>query len=103
VKGEAMYYGQQAQPNNVAEAQAMVEAVRLTIDHIDPEGPRTTVAVVGDSDLIIKFMTKAYKPQKKDLVRLVKEGRDLIATNRKINFVFLHVPRLQNQWADWLS
>jgi ribonuclease HI len=78
LRGEAYFFGRQAQPNNVAEAQALVEALQLAVDFVPRETRgQVVVAVKGDSDLVIKFLTKVYRPQKKELVMLVRKAQEI--------------------------
>lgn len=63
------YYGPH-HTNNVAEARSMVDGLVALRKLLTPD--IKSVIVKGDSDLIIGFMTKRYKPKKRDLTLLVK-------------------------------
>lgn len=63
------YYGPK-HSNNVAEARAMVDGLQKLALFITPAVKE--VVVKGDSDLIIGFMTRRFKPKKKDLTLMVK-------------------------------
>lgn len=61
------------------------------------------VVIKGDSDLVVGFMTRRFKPKKKDLALLVKAAWDIIKSWKSVRARFYHVPREFNQVADWLS
>lgn len=95
------FWGKEAQTNNVAEAHALVRALKATrASDLVPH--RGTLIVRGDSNLIIAFMTKAATPGKRELVVAVKEAREVtMGWGRRL--VYQWVPREDNTWADWLS
>lgn len=63
------YYGPK-HSNNVAEARSMVDGLRAVGEFISSSVRE--VIVKGDSDLIIGFMTKRFRPKKRDLTLLTK-------------------------------
>lgn len=101
IAGMAWYWGTDAQTNNVAEAKAMVRALKVTkASGMVPH--RGTLVVRGDSNLVIAFMTKAATPGKRELVVAVREAREeTMGWGRRV--VYQWVPREENTWADWLS
>lgn len=56
--------------------------------------------VCGDSKLTIDFFNRAARPSNTLLFLGVKEGREKL---RGIKAAFRHVPREDNQLADWLT
>lgn len=94
------YYGPK-HTNNVAEARAMVDGLVELGKLLSPE--IKSVVVKGDSDLIIGFMTKRFKPKKRDLTLLMKHAWEEIKSWVKVRAHFYHVPREFNQVADWMS
>lgn len=51
------------------------------------------VVIKGDSDLIIGFMTKRFKPKKKELALMVKRAWEQVKSWRTVRAHFFHVPR----------
>lgn len=72
IGGGARWYGKSAPTNNVAEASAVVDGLRY-VSGCDVNINRLTV--IGDSDLVINFMTRRYKPGKRELVLLMEQVR----------------------------
>ena len=64
------------------------------------------VLVLGDSELVINFLTRAYKPKLRDLVVRVQTAHEWQREWRRAggpHLEFRHVPREFNTWADWLA
>jgi ribonuclease HI len=89
--------------NNEAEVMAMTEGVNLVEELLLVEGKGKNVLIRGDSDLVIKFMNKVYKPHKKVLAVTIQQTREKLKTLKGIKIRFEHVPRANNAWADFLS
>ena len=43
----------------------MLEGLDLIAEHLGVEGKGKTILVRGDSDLVIKFLNRTYKPKKR--------------------------------------
>lgn len=52
-----------------------------------------SVVLKGDSDLIIGFMAKRYKPKKKELSLIIKQTWEVVKGWKTVKAKFLHVPR----------
>jgi ribonuclease HI len=59
---------------------AMIEGVQLLGEFLLVEGKGSSVVVRGDSDLVIKFMNKVYKPHKRSLTCYIQEAREKVQT-----------------------
>jgi ribonuclease HI len=77
--------------NNVAEARAMVDGLKAVGSMITDTVRE--VVIKGDSDLVIGFMTRRFKPKKKDLTLLVKEAWGVVRSWKKVRAHFFHIPR----------
>ena len=82
---------------------AMMEGIDLVAEHLLRSAQGCTVLIRGDSDLAVKFMSKVYKPKKRQLAAAVQLAREKLKQMRGLHFCFEHVPRERNQWADFLS
>lgn len=100
VRAGGKYYGPR-HTNNVAEARAMVDGLAEMSGCITPAVK--SVVVKGDSDLVIGFMTRRFKPKKRELTLLVKAAWEAVKGWKHVRAHFYHVPRDLNQAADWLS
>lgn len=103
IHAEGQFYGKNAGSNNEAEAMALVEGLNLVGEFLMKEGRGQDILVRGDSDLVIKFMNKVYKPHKKNLTNLVAAARETVKNLKGLKISFEHVPRRLNSWADFLS
>lgn len=56
------YFGTKVASNNEAEMQAMLEGIDLLFAHLPRDRGKTHVLFRGDSDLVIKFLNRVYKP-----------------------------------------
>ena len=63
--GLGKWYGLDAPTQNIAEAQAMLDGLAY-IRQRQLQGEH--VLVLGDSELVINFLTRAYKPKLRELV-----------------------------------
>ena len=87
---------------NVAEARASVEAIEFWKAMKFQPCP---LLLRGDSQIMIDFLTRCYKTDKRELVVAVdkhhKWGREWARVGGVIKYQ--HVPRALNSWADWLA
>ena len=60
------------------------------------------MAVLGDSQLIIQFMTRQATPRRAHLANKLSLCQ-AICKSLPVKVHVLFVPREQNRWADWLS
>lgn len=65
-------------------------------------GRAPAVMIYGDSELIVKFMTRKAVPRRLHLATRVTAAQELRRRVPVPTFV-LHVPRERNEVADWLS
>ena len=63
--GAGSWYGRDTPTNNEAEASALLGALRFLAAHQTKLG--ASVTVKGDSDLVIAFMLRCYRPTKPSL------------------------------------
>ena len=69
IGGQGKWYGSSAPTNNVAEASAVADG----LDYVSSlHLPVSRLMVIGDSDLVINFMLRRYKPGKRELVLLME-------------------------------
>ena len=98
----AWRFGAEATTNNAAELSALYEAVKQLAElRYTPEKLGLGVLILGDSELIVGFCNRKYKPSKKffNTITAVKaKTRQLQAT-----VLFRHVYRQHNRLADWLA
>ena len=78
VAGEALYYGR-GYTHNEAEAMAC-RALHAKLGEF--VGPSETVVVVGDSALVMGFLTGVNKPTKASLMTVMKETKRLVMQAR---------------------
>ena len=74
VGGIGRWYGKQAPTQNIAEAQAMVDGLAYVGAR---NMGRTKILVLGDSELVINFMLRKYKPAMQELVLRVQKTQEL--------------------------
>ena len=60
------------------------------------------MVVLGDSHLVISFMRGLFKPKLRELVTLVRRCKE-VARKLPYRVIYAHIPREENQWADFLS
>lgn len=72
---------------------AMIEGIDLVAEHLCVSARGCTVLVRGDSDLAVKFMSKVYKPKKRQLAAAVQLARGKLKELTGLRFCFEHVPR----------
>lgn len=82
--------------NNIAEWNALVEGLRLALDHGCKE-----LEVKGDSQLIIKQITGRYRVKNDNLIPFFREARKLCDNFEKLTFKW--VAREENVYTDTLS
>ena len=89
--------------NNVAEYQAVIEALRYIIQNKIVVGK---IRFILDSQLIVMQITGKYKVKIEHLQQLKKHIVDLVAEGRNVKIlneiVFIHVLREKNKEADQL-
>ena len=73
IGGRGLWFGAAANTNNVAEAQALVEALRY-VEEMGALGE--PLVVLGDSELTINFMNRKCTPGKRELVTWVREATE---------------------------
>ena len=73
IGGRGLWFGAAVNINNVAEAQALVEALRY-VEEVRALGE--LLVVLGDSELTINFMNHKCTPGKWELVTQVKEAME---------------------------
>ena len=63
------------------------------------------MTIIGDSDLVIKFMKRINKPAKHELVVKIDAAQLWVRRWKKTGgtVTFEHVPWKFNRWADWLG
>ena len=71
--GVGKWYGLDAPTQNIAEAQAMLDGLAY-IRQRQLQGEH--VLVLGDSELVINFLTRAYKPKLRELVVRVQVAHE---------------------------
>ncbi len=82
--------------NNVAEYQALLHALRFAL----ARGARE-VAVLSDSELLVRQLEGRYRVKSPGLLPLHREARELIARFERVRIE--HVPRERNREADALA
>lgn len=82
--------------NNVAEYQALLKGLELA-----KELKATEIAVISDSELVVRQMTGVYKVKNETLFPLYQEAQKRIKTFAK--YSIQHVLRSQNKEADRLA
>ena len=90
--GRCEYYGSAAPTNNIAEVRAMLDLLTW----LEAEGHHkraSRVVVRGDSQLVIAFLRKVYRPGRRELETNVKAALDKVYSWRGTKVQFLHVPR----------
>mmetsp|Transcript_36226 Transcript_36226/g.55640 ORF Transcript_36226/g.55640 Transcript_36226/m.55640 type:complete len:191 (-) Transcript_36226:37-609(-) len=106
-------FGTRAVTNNVAE----YTGLRIALDHVlknklnDTIGKSVLVYVRGDSDLVIQQMNGTYKCKHPKLVPIYNKCREIVSEIRRlhsssgieVDFIFEHVLRNQNSFADELA
>ncbi len=60
LKAQALWFGEEKSTNNEAEVGALLEGMRWVIDQGFSQG---AWMVLGDSNLVLGFCTRRYKPQ----------------------------------------
>ena len=87
---------------NIAEARTSVEAIEFWKAMKFQPCP---LLLRGDSQIMINFLTRRYKPGKRELVVAVdkhhKWGLEWAHGGGVIKYQ--HVPRVLSSWADWLA
>ncbi|MCC7145893.1 MAG: ribonuclease HI family protein [Phycisphaeraceae bacterium] len=81
--------------NNVAEYQALIRGLKLALT-LKPQ----SLAIQGDSELLVRQITGRYKVKSPDLIPLHEQATQLLAQFPK--WTIQHVLRDQNQLADEL-
>lgn len=86
--------------NNVAEYQAVIEALRLLKENFSNIETDWLVEFRLDSELVVKQILGQYRVKEPTLQGLHAQIKEKIALFSHINFI--HVPRAQNKEADRL-
>jgi deoxyadenosine/deoxycytidine kinase/ribonuclease HI len=87
--------------NNWAEYKALQIGLRRTIEWAGPQGNMRSIAVEGDSQLVIKQISGEYETRSPTLQPLCKACRHLLA--KLPGYSLKHIPRAQNTAADQLA
>lgn len=103
IEGKGEYYGPDIATNNQAEAHALLRALVYLEANKGMITGCKEVVVMGDSKLIIDYMTGCARPSSPPLFRKVKEIRALLRRMRYFNFCWVQIPHGDNQVADWLA
>ena len=99
--GMLLHFGSQAKTINKAELLALVHTGKWI------ESSTTITAgspwiLIGDSEIAINFLLGHYKPNKTLFTSIVR-GIKQMAVRMKRPYGYKHVPRTQNEFADWLA
>jgi ribonuclease HI len=92
--------------NNFAEFFALYQGLRGLASIIPADNPKATVAVYGDSDLVIKIMNKKWRPKQSKLYYMAAEkaiGFCHELRKSGVIITFDWIPREKNTQADDLS
>lgn len=87
--------------NNVAEWSALGIGLRWIHDNV--KGPIESLQIFGDSQLVIRQLTREYACNKEHLQRLRNRCDELIAAINATTWKATWIPRDQNEYADRLS
>lgn len=96
----------QGMSNNLAEYEAVLQALRHTVDRVGPLVERSlSVRLHADSQLAIRQITGEYRVNAPHLIALCAEARTLAGQIRQagVPIEFQWIPRELNEEADALS
>ena len=94
------------QSSNVAELQAMYEAIRTILEYECLDMSNTTVIIHGDSKLAINTLAGNYHARKGRYISMYKQAANCLEQLRYRGCLGVHlewIPRKENHQADRLS
>ena len=97
----SLYFGSQAKTSNEAELLAL-ECMGKWIKSSTTIVAGSPWILIGNSEIAINFLLGCYKPNKKLFTPLV-HGIKQMAVRMRWPYGYKHVPRTQNEFADWLA
>ncbi len=95
VEEQGMFLGKKT--NNQAEYLALLLGIYYAQQHM---GPRDTLVIKADSQLMVRQVQGIYKIKNKELARIHDAIRSML---NALNFKIQHVPREENKVADKLA
>ncbi len=98
----ALHFGEQAATNNAAEVQALLALMQWLLAEQARWRGTKGIVVRGDSKLIIDFCNRAARPGQQHQYLPMGEVKD-IARQLPGRVLYRHIPREENNWADWLG
>ena len=101
VGGMSLYFGSRAKTSNEAELLAL-ERTGKWIESSTTIAAGSPWILIGDSEIAINFLLGRYKPNKTLFTSIVREIKQM-AIRMKWPYGYKHVPRTQNEFADWLA
>ena len=96
-----LYFGSRAKISNEAELLAL-EHTGKWIESSTTIAAGSPWILIGDSEIAINFLLGHYKPNKTLFTSTVC-GIKQMAIRMKWPYGYKHVPRTQNEFADWLA
>ena len=99
--GMSLYFGSRAKTSNEAELLAL-ERTGNWIESSTTIAAGSPWILIGDSETAINFLLGHYKPNKTLFMSIV-HGIKQMAIRMKRPYGYKHVPRIQNEFADWLA
>ena len=96
-----LYFGSRAKTSNEAELLAL-ECTGKWIESSTTIVAGSPWILIGDSEIAINFLLGRYKPNK-TLFTSIVHGIKQMAIRMKRPYGYKHVPRTQNEFADWLA
>ena len=97
--GMSLYFSSRAKASNEAELLAL-ECTGKWIESSTTIVAGSPWILIGDSEIAIDFLLGRYKPNKTLFMSIVR-GIKQMATRMRWPYGYKHVPRTQNEFADW--
>ena len=99
--GMSLYFGSRAKTSNEAELLAL-KCTGKWIESSATIAAGSPWILIGYSEIAINFLLGRYKPNK-TLFTSIFHGIKQMVIRMKWQYGYKHVPRTQNEFADWLA
>ena len=97
----SLYFGSRAKTSNEAELLAL-ERTGKWIESSTTIAAGSPWILIGDSEIAINFLLGCYKLNKTLFMSIVCGIKQMVTRMRR-PYGYKHVPRAQNEFADWLA
>ena len=97
----SLYFVSRAKTSNEAELLAL-ECTGKWIESSTTIAAGSPWILIGDSEIAINFLLGHYKPNKTLFTSIVRGMQQMVIRMRR-PYGYKHVPRTQNEFADWLA